>query len=98
MTTETRSKLSLLFNPTDIDECQSDDTNNCDKTEHFECLNTDGNYRCVCAKGYSEGIGPGGMVEFSGAEGNYSGDSQTLLEEGTIICESLLVLFCWLDK
>ena len=35
----------------DINECESNDSNNCD--ENAQCTNTDGSYICTCNPGYS---------------------------------------------
>ena len=35
----------------DINECGSDDSNNCD--ENAQCSNTDGSYTCACNPGYT---------------------------------------------
>ena len=40
--------MVYLFLPVDIDECASDDTNDC---EHI-CVNTVGSYFCQCDDGY----------------------------------------------
>ena len=36
----------------DIDECASDNLNNCSDTTHTVCQNTDGGFTCVCQDGF----------------------------------------------
>ena len=39
---------------TDIDECRSEDDNNCSEVDiNSQCMNTEGNYTCVCKSGYT---------------------------------------------
>ena len=44
------SSFSLLFSLPDIDECYDLEARPCD---HF-CENTEGSYKCRCAKGYTQ--------------------------------------------
>ena len=41
----------VLFFHVDINECESDDSNNCD--ENAQCTNTVGSYSCACNPGYT---------------------------------------------
>ena len=36
----------------DIDECASDNLNDCSDTDHTVCQNTDGGFTCVCQEGF----------------------------------------------
>ena len=41
----------VLFFHVDINECESDNSNNCD--ENAQCTNTEGSYTCTCNPGYT---------------------------------------------
>ena len=43
--------LSFLYFNADINECESDDSNNCH--ENANCTNTEGSYTCSCNPGYT---------------------------------------------
>jgi hypothetical protein len=50
--------LHFLFS--DIDECASDDTNNCN--EYATCADTDGSFTCTCEDGFTgDGVVCDGM-------------------------------------
>ena len=44
-------KEPIVFNCADIDECESDDLNNCH--ENAQCTNTEGSFTCSCNPGYT---------------------------------------------
>ena len=47
----TETLRSLFYLHADVDECESDDLNNCH--ENAQCTNTEGSYTCSCNPGYS---------------------------------------------
>ena len=66
----------MYFFVTDIDECQSQDTNNC--SVNALCTNTEGSYVCRCQRGY-EGDGVICRGKFGRLVGNVAlADSPTL--------------------
>ena len=38
----------------DVDECASDNLNDCSDTDHTVCQNNDGGFTCVCQKGFAK--------------------------------------------